>query len=191
MKLDISFYQRTDVVEIAQNLIGKVIVTNINGDISEGIITETEAYAGINDKASHAYGDRNTARTKTMYLGGGVAYVYLCYGIHHLFNVVTNIDGIPQAVLIRGIKPLAGIEHMLVRRKKKGIDKTFSSGPGTCSQAMGIRTTHDQSDLTGPNIYIEDRGILVPKQDIQIGPRIGIDYAEEDALLPYRFLWTH
>src|SRR5690606_19477666 len=104
MKLDRLYYQQSDVVAISRNLIGKVICTNINDEYTSGIITETEAYAGVGDKASHAYGDRRTNRTETMYMQGGYAYVYLCYGIHHLFNIVTNVEGVPNAVLLRGIQ---------------------------------------------------------------------------------------
>ena len=119
-----SFYAREDVVKIARELLGKVLVTNFNGILTSGMIVETEAYAGTTDKASHAYGGRRSARTEIMYMPGGTAYVYLCYGIHHLFNVVTNAINIPHAILIRGIEPIDGIETMLARRGKDKLGRT-------------------------------------------------------------------
>jgi DNA-3-methyladenine glycosylase len=104
------FYIRTDVVQVARDLLGKVLYTSFNHEITAGIIIETEAYAGVTDKASHAYNNRRTARTEIMYRTGGTAYVYLCYGIHSLFNIVTSVEDNPHAVLIRGIEPLHGIE---------------------------------------------------------------------------------
>ena len=118
-KLSADFYQRDDVLLISHELLGKVLCTNFHGKLTSGIIVETEAYAGITDKASHAYGGRRTKRTKTMYASGGTAYVYLCYGIHHLFNIVTNKENIPHAVLIRAIQPRVGIDIILQRRKKR------------------------------------------------------------------------
>lgn len=187
-KLTPDFYLREDVLQIARDLIGKELITNINGTITSGIITETEAYAGVIDRASHAYGGRRTNRTETMYAEGGISYVYLCYGIHHLFNVVTNVKEVPHAVLIRNIQPLKGLETILERRRKKKIDKTLSTGPGTMSEALGIKTLHNGFDLTGDTIWIEDAGITIANETVKITPRIGVDYAGEDAKLPYRFL---
>ena len=188
MKLPRKFYLRDDVVQVAKDLLGKVLCTRFNGKLTSGIITETEAYAGVIDRASHAYGGRRTKRTEIMFGQGGTAYVYLCYGIHHLFNVVTNAKDEPHAVLIRAIKPLDGIKTMKERRLKDKIDKTFSGGPGTVSQALGILTGHSGLDLLGNKIWIEDRGINVSEKDIKKGPRIGVDYAGEDAKLHYRFV---
>lgn len=188
IKLGTDFYEREDVAQLARELIGKVICTALDGHYTSGIITETEAYAGIIDKASHAYGGRRTARTKIMYAAGGVAYVYLCYGIHHLFNVVTGRSGVPHAVLLRGIEPLEGVDVMMIRRKARTIGKTFSKGPGSASQALGIQTRYTGTSLAGNRIWIEDRGIAVPDKSILVTPRIGVDYAGEDALLPYRFV---
>lgn len=188
-RLTQSFYQNTDVMQVAKDLLGKELYTNINGKITSGIITETEAYNGITDRASHAYGGRFTPRTKTMYSQGGIAYVYLCYGIHHLFNVVTNIEGIPHAVLIRNIKPKKGIDTILERRNKKRLDKTISTGPGTLSQALCITTQkHNGVSLLSNEIWIENSGVAIHENDIEVTPRIGVDYAGEDARLPYRFL---
>lgn len=187
MRIPRSFFEHEDVVELAKKLLGKRIVTKIDGVITSGIITETEAYAGVDDRASHAYGGRHTARTKTMYEQGGVSYVYLCYGIHHLFNFVTNVKGVPHAILLRAIEPEKGIEHMLKRRGKKKVDKTLCGGPGTVSQALGITTALNGTVLSGKTIWVEETGIIVKPEDVLAGPRIGVDYAGKDAKLPYRF----
>lgn len=185
MILPPSFYLNEDVVQVAKDLLGKVIVTKIDGITTSGIITETEAYAGVTDKASHAYGGRRTNRTEIMYARGGVAYVYLCYGIHHLFNVVTNVQDIPHAVLVRAIEPVKGIDTMLQRRKKTKLQPQLTSGPSAMSMALGIHTSHTGLSLAKGIITIHDEGINV--EDIIATTRIGVDYAKEDALLPYRF----
>ena len=188
MKLAEDFYSRDNVVEISRDLLGKVLCTNLDGVETSVVITETEAYAGITDKASHAYGDRRTKRTEPIYGPGGHAYVYLCYGLHHLFNVVTNVEGVPHAVLIRAGLPLSGVDEMLARRNKKGIDKTFLAGPGSTAQALGITTALTGISLQSDSVWIEDRMLAVHERSVKVGPRIGIDYAEEDAALPYRFV---
>lgn len=187
MVLPESFYRRDDVVAIAQQLLGKVLVSRIGGELTAGMITETEAYAGVTDRASHAYGGRHTARTGVMYAPGGVAYVYLCYGIHHLFNVVTNVAGIPHAVLIRAIEPVEGISHMLLRRGRAVLAPAVTAGPGALTVALGITTSHTSLSLQGPEITIEDRNINFDEQEIIKSTRVGVAYAAEDALLPYRF----
>jgi DNA-3-methyladenine glycosylase len=187
-KLAREFYIRNDVLEISRDLLGKYIFSSIEGNLTGGIITEVEAYAGVNDRASHAFSNRRTNRNEVMYASGGVAYIYLCYGIHHLFNIVTNIEGIPHAILLRAIKPTEGIEHMLDRRKKTNAVKTLCSGPGSVSQALGIRTDYNGTDLNGNLIWLEDRNFLTDGLEIKTGPRIGVDYAGADALLPYRFI---
>jgi DNA-3-methyladenine glycosylase len=151
------------------------------------MITETEAYAGVTDKASHAFGNRRTARTEVMFMEGGVAYVYLCYGIHHLFNVVTNVAEIPHAVLIRAGEPLEGIDHMLARRNKTTLTPALTSGPGALSAALGIRTIHSGASLTGNSISILDMGTNISPSQIVAATRVGVAYAGADALLPYRF----
>jgi DNA-3-methyladenine glycosylase len=198
MKLTKDFYLRDDVVQISKELLGKYLYTKIDGILTAGIITETEAYAGVIDKASHAYDNRRTNRTEVMFAEGGKSYVYLCYGIHHLFNIVTNNKDVPHAVLIRAIKPAVGIKDILMRRNsipdKKHMDwaqtnyKKISGGPGTVSQALGILTKHSGLDLTGNTIWLEDKGIKILKKDIISGPRVGVDYAGEDAKLLYRFI---
>jgi len=186
-----SFYLRDDVLQIAKDLLGKYLFTNLNNEgITAGIITETEAYAGITDKASHAYGDRRTSRTEVMYMEGGVAYVYLCYGIHSLFNIVTNKKNIPHAVLIRGIKPVEGIDTIMKRANKNEEKQLNGIGPGNVSKLLGIHFSQSGETLAGNKIWLEDRGIKVPAKKIIIGKRVGVDYAGEDALLPYRFRIT-
>jgi len=187
-KLDAGFYNRPDVVKIAKELIGKIIVTKFGNVVTSGRIVEIEAYAGEIDKASHAWGGRRTGRTEVMYNHGGTAYVYLCYGIHHLFNVVTNQQGIPHAILIRAIEPLSGIETMLQRTGKKKPDYTLTKGPGNVSKALGIFTRHTGLSLLGNEIFIAADDMKVQKKDILATARIGVDYAGKDAALLYRFI---
>lgn len=187
MVLPASYYQNTNVIEIARDLLGKTLATRIDNKLTAGIITETEAYAGVTDKASHSFGGRRTQRTETMYSEGGVSYVYLCYGIHHLFNIVTNKKDVPDAVLIRAIYPVKGIEEILKRRKAVKLTTALCTGPGKVSSALGINKLHNNLSLTGKKIWLEDSGITIKPKDIHAGPRIGVDYAGEDALLPYRF----
>ncbi len=179
-----TFYLRPNVVAIARELLGMVIATEFNGERTAGIIAETEAYAGVDDRASHAFGGKRTKRNEPMYAVGGTAYVYLCYGIHHLFNVVTNVEGVPHAVLLRGIVPLEGPDVMRARR---GVERLTTNGPGTMSTALGIRTELSGTDLIAGPVWIEDHGIRIADADVVIGPRIGVDYAGADAQLPYRF----
>lgn len=187
IKLPLSFYQRADVLLIAKELLGKLLVTKFDGIITMARIVELEAYAGVTDKASHAFGGRRTARNEIMYAKGGFAYIYLCYGIHHLFNVVTNADIIPHAILIRGAEPINGIAEMLKRTNKEKSDTTLTRGPGNLSKALGIYTKYSGMSLLSKNLFIADDGFTFNKKEIVSSPRIGVDYAGKDALLPYRF----
>ena len=182
------FYAGDDVVAIARTLLGKVLCTSIGGETTKVVISETEAYAGVGDRASHAFGGRRTKRTEPMYAAGGVAYVYLCYGIHHMFNVVTGPLDVPHAVLVRAGRPLEGIEAMLTRRGKACVDESLLAGPGSLGRALGICTGLSGTSLTGPRIWIEDHGIGVAEDAVIAGPRVGVDYAGDDASLPYRFV---
>jgi DNA-3-methyladenine glycosylase len=187
-KLKKTFYIRNDVVQIAKDLLGKLIFTDLNGEgKTGGIIMETEAYDGITDRASHAYNDCRTKRTEVMYMEGGVAYIYLCYGIHSLFNIVTNKKNIPHAVLIRAIKPVEGIDVMLQRVNKKKMQDKSGVGPGNVSKLLGIHFSQSGESLLGNKIWLEDTGSIVSPDDIIAGARVGVEYAKEDALLPYRF----
>ena len=180
-----------DVVKISRQLLGKVLVSGVQGIYTAAVIVETEAYAGVIDKASHAYGDRRTARTETMYQPGGLAYVYLCYGIHALLNVVVNIPGVPHAVLIRGAIPFMGkqtIENRLNRALKFPAD---CYGPGKITKQHGITTQLNGEDLVAGNqLWLAESGLKPVSSEITVGPRIGVDYAQEDASLPYRFVWS-
>lgn len=186
-KLSQHFYLNDDVVGLSQELLGKFLITRINGKRTTGMIVETEAYRGASDKASHAYNFRRTSRTETLFQPGGIGYVYLCYGLHHLFNIVTAHEGTPHAVLIRAVEPIDGIPLMLKRRKMQKLERRLTAGPGVLSQALGITTQLDRCSLTTGPIWVEDRGITVTKKDIIASPRVGIDYAEEHKLLPWRF----
>ena len=186
MKLAKSFYMRNNVVEIAKDLLGKYLFTEIDGFCCAGMIVETEAYNGAFDKACHAYNKR-TKRTETMYQEGGIAYVYLCYGVHALFNVVTNEQDVADAVLIRAVEPKIGLETMLERRKMQKKQYRLTAGPGILSKALGIKTSMDGISLLGNQIWLENQGVQIPREDILASPRIGIDYAAEDAMLPWRF----
>lgn len=182
-----SFYENPDVVEVSRNLLGKVICTTINSVFTAGYITETEAYCGRNDKACHANNGLRTERTEVMYGEPGHAYIYLCYGIHHLLNVVTNREGLADAVLIRAIRPLDGIEIMKERRGTSKLN-IVSDGPGKLTQALGVTRDLNKTVLSEPPLWIEDRGISIKIKEIHSSPRIGIDYAGEDANKPWRFL---
>ena len=186
-KLTFSYFQNQDVLFLAKDLLGKVLYTQIDGEISAGIIVETEAYFGVQDKASHAYGGRRTNRTETLYSQGGISYVYLCYGIHNLFNIVSSVEGEPHAVLIRAIEPLVGIDIIEARRNMPATKAAISSGPGSAAKALGIDRSFNEKDLTGEEIWVEDHGIRYPDDAIAALPRVGVAYAQEDALLPWRF----
>ncbi len=188
MKLDQTFYMRQDVEETAKSLLGKFLVTEFDGQYTAGMIVETEAYAGVTDRASHAYNHRKTKRTEMMYHEGGTAYVYLIYGIYSLFNIVTNRFGVPHAVLIRALQPIDGINIMLQRRKKSKPDRSISGGPGLLTIALGINTSHSGMSLLDGNIWVEDREINIDNDDIIAAPRVGVGYAGEDAKLHRRFM---
>ncbi|HTN16216.1 MAG TPA: DNA-3-methyladenine glycosylase [Chitinophagaceae bacterium] len=186
-KLTDGFYRQHDVVGVAKALLGKKLCTQTGDEFTAAIIVETEAYNGVVDRASHAYGGRRTVRTEVMYGQGGLAYVYLCYGIHYLFNVVTSIEDDPLAVLVRAVAPVEGIDIMLRRRKMDRPVPRLSAGPGLVTQALGINKAHNGLSLLGDQVWIEDTGISLPAEAIVSTTRVGVDYAAEDALLPYRF----
>lgn len=195
------FYTRSDVVQVAKDLLGKILVTTFDGVRVSGKITEVEAYRAPEDKASHAYGNRRTARTEIMFLEGGHAYIYLCYGIHHLFNVVTGPPDMAHAVLIRGIEPLEGIDEMSRRRglvlpdqhvqpkQYQKMHKLIGTGPGALSKSLGLTIAFTGQNMCSKNtpFWLEDVGIEIPSSEIAAGPRIGVDYAAECAAWPWRF----
>lgn len=182
--LPLDFYQKK-APELAQHLIGKKLCSHIDGHLCSGIIVETEAYVGATDKACHAYQMRRTPRTEVMYAPAGVAYLYLCYGIHHLFNVVAYVEGQPHAVLISALEPIDGIEMMMQRRKLSTLKKNLTNGPGSLAKALGLNLSHNGLSLLGPNIWIEENNIS--SMQITTSKRINIAYAEEDAELPLRY----
>ncbi|MEP7320830.1 MAG: DNA-3-methyladenine glycosylase [Saprospiraceae bacterium] len=188
-RLTSSFYQSTAVVDICRQLIGKVLVSHIDGLLTSGIIVEAEAYRAPEDRASHAYGNRRTRRTEVMFSKGGVAYIYICYGIHHLFNVVTGPKDLAHAILIRALEPIDGIDIMLERRKMKKMDFKITRGPGALSVALGFRSTMSGQSLFSDtsSFYIEDRKINYPDDVIAMGPRIGVESSGESAAWPWRY----
>ncbi len=183
------FYLRQDVLQIARDLLGKKLVSRIDGIRTAGIITEVEAYSTPDDKACHAYGNRRTPRTEVMFRSGGCAYIYLCYGIHHLFNVVTGPQNMAQAVLIRAIEPVEGLQTMLNRRGQKKISPQLTTGPGVLSAALGLHKNLSGESLLSKKgkIWIENSPLHIKKEDIACSPRIGVAYAEECAKWPWRF----
>ena len=185
-KLSKDFYIRQDVTLVARELLGKVLCTKIDGVLTSGVIVETEAYSQ-RERACHAFGGKRTARTEIFYNDGGLSYVYLCYGIHYLFNVITNNADVGDAVLIRALEPLDGIDTMLERRGMHKMEHRIAAGPGSVSRAMGIDKSHNGLDMTHREIWIEDRGISYKKAQIIASPRVGVDYAGEDAKLPWRY----
>ncbi|MFT4759230.1 MAG: DNA-3-methyladenine glycosylase [Paraglaciecola sp.] len=188
-KLPKSFYTRTDVLQISKDLLGKHLVTNFDGQRTVGKIVETEAYRAPDDKACHAHLNRFTKRTKVMFEEGGVAYVYLCYGIHHLFNIVTAKEGMAHAILVRGIEPVENIELMMERRGMDKLKPQLTAGPGVLSKAMGITKAFTGMSLVNEDaaIWIADSRETIPEKNIICSPRVGIDYAEECALWDWRF----
>lgn len=190
-KVPLSFFEKEDVLAVAKSLLGKTLFTFIDGKHTGGIITETEAYAGKADKASHAYGGRRTQRTETMYRPGGCSYVYFTYGMHHLFNIVTSVKDDPQAVLIRGIIPKEGVDVQIERRNQIKLGFQLANGPAKVCQALGITLVQNSVSLLGDTIWLQDNAEIIKPEDIITCARVGVDYAGEDALLPYRFIWDH
>jgi DNA-3-methyladenine glycosylase len=187
-KLDESFYDRTDVLKISKELLGKILITRFDGKLTAGRIVETEAYAGVGDRACHAFGGKRTARMEAVYGAPGTIYIYICYGMHHLFNVVTNKKDIPHVILIRALEPLEGIDIMLERTGKKQLDFSLARGPGNVSRALGMSKAHSGGNLMTGEIYIGDDGLKYKKDQILITKRIGVESAREDAERLYRFI---
>jgi DNA-3-methyladenine glycosylase len=184
--LPISFFEGNDVTEIAESLISCIIVSDIGGKRTAGIITETEAYCGFNDKASHAFQQKRTSRNEAMFLSGGYIYVYLCYGLHYMLNIVTNQEHFADAVLIRSIEPIEGIEVMLERRKKEKPQRNLSCGPGNVAQALGITLSLNKNRLQEKCIGIYRLGNFQTNY-LLVGKRIGVEYAGDDSLKLWRF----
>ncbi|WP_256012491.1 DNA-3-methyladenine glycosylase [Desertivirga xinjiangensis] len=187
MKLPLSFYRRPDVVLIAKELLGKYIFSNIDGAFSGGIIVETEAYRGPDDLGSHAYNNRRTARNEMMYAAGGVVYMYICYGIHDMLNIVTGEPEESHAILVRAIEPVEGMEFMRERRKVFDDDKRLCKGPGALGKALGLGKQQNGISLAGDEVWLEDRGFIVSAESVVAAPRIGLNIAEPYKSIPWRF----
>jgi len=188
-KIAREFYTREDTLQIAQDLLGKtLVVPTADGARVSGIIVETEAYLGIEDKAAHSYGNRRTKRTETMFAVGGTVYIFFVYGMYFQFNVVAREIGAPHAVLIRAVEPVEGIELMRERRGRMK-DNNLTSGPGKLCIALGIDKTFNNEDLLGRRVWLED-GEKITSNKIACGKRVGVDYAGEYAEKPWRF-WVN
>lgn len=186
MKVSLDFYLRKDTLRIARDLLGKLLVIpTTNGERVSGIIVETEAYLGEIDKGAHSYGGRRTARNEITYAEGGHIYVFFVYGMYYQLNFVTGPIGHPHVVLIRGIEPVEGIEIMRKRRGKMP-DKNLTSGPGKLCIAFGIDRSYNGEDLLGDRMWVEEYKNFADEEVVS-GKRVGIDYAEEFAGMPWRF----
>lgn len=185
--LPVSFFEGERVVEIARDLLGKIIETRIDGVLTSGRIVETEAYVAMVDRASHAFAGKRTARNEAMYGKAGTVYVYICYGIHQMFNIVTNKQGVADAVLIRAVEPLDGIPAMLKRTGKMKADYTLTKGPGNVGKALGIHKMHSGISLRNGEIRVCEDGFIVDDTLVGRSARIGVAYAGDDAFMPYRF----
>lgn len=187
MRLPLTFYQQEDVVSVASQLLGKYVYSQIDGKITGGIIVETEAYRGPDDRGSHAYDDKKTARNQMMYQAGGLAYMYICYGIHDMLNIVTGAEGMSHAVLIRALQPQTGLGEMRIRRNIFDEDKRLCQGPGALTKALGLIKLHNGYDLQGDVIWLEDKGLTYNENDIIASPRVGMNFDGPYKTIPWRF----
>ena len=185
-KLGREFYRRDDTVGVAKDLLGKLLVVpSPRGQRVSGMIVETEAYLGVEDKAAHSFGGRRTARNEITYAEGGHVYVFFVYGMYYQLNLVTGAAEHPHVVLVRAIEPVEGTEIMR-RRRGKMPDRNLTSGPGKLTIALAIDRGYNGEDLSGERIWVEEYRNLKPIE-IAAGPRIGIDYAGEFVGVPWRF----
>jgi DNA-3-methyladenine glycosylase len=187
MKLPKEFYIREDTLTIAKELLGKYIFTNINDIVTGGIIVETEAYLGPLDEGSHAFNNKRSERNDAMYSEGGITYMYICYGIHNMLNVVTGPKDSSHAILIRALEPTVGIETMMSRRNNSSVKK-LCNGPGVLSQALGLNKSHNKINLISSQIWVEDRNIYLKEEEIKATPRIGLGCKEPYLNMPWRFI---
>lgn len=182
-----SFYLREDTLTIAKELLGKFVFTQVDGIIAGGMIVETEAYLGVTDASCHSFNNRKSAKNATMYEQGGVAYMYICYGIHDMLNLVTGPAGESHVVLIRAIEPTIGIEHMMERRGNVPL-KRLTNGPGSLAKALGLNKSFDRESLTSKRLWLEDKGVIIEPSNIKETPRIGINCPEPFLSAPWRYL---
>ncbi|NLY43047.1 MAG: DNA-3-methyladenine glycosylase [Clostridiaceae bacterium] len=185
MKLSRDFYER-DTLVVAKELLGKYLVHVTPEATLMGKIVETEAYCGFEDAAAHSYKGLRSNRTEVMFGPGGYAYVYLIYGMYYCFNIVTSTLGNPEAVLIRALEPVSGIDVMKKNRKTEVL-YNLCSGPGKLCAAMGITKLNNGEDLCGDKLFLLDNS-LVPEENIMATPRINVDYAGEAKDYPWRFI---
>ena len=185
-RLPDKFFLRINSVRVSQDLLGKLLVVpDVNGQRISGMIVETEAYMGIEDKAAHSYGGRRTGRNEITYAEGGHVYIFFVYGMYYQLNLVTGPAELAHVVLIRAIEPVEGIEVMRNRRGPMA-DKNLTSGPGKLTIALGIDRSYNGEHLSGDRIWVEEYK-KIKKSEISAGPRVGIDYAEEFIDMPWRF----
>lgn len=186
-KLPLEFYQQPDVVSVARELLGKHVYSFIDGKLTGGIIVETEAYRGPDDRGSHAYNNKRTLRNEMMYSAGGVAYMYICYGIHDMLNIVTGIEGMSHAALIRAIEPTEGLETMRIRRGIFEQDRRLCQGPGALAKALGLTKFHNGTDLQGDNLWLTDEGVYYEEDQIVASARVGMNFDGPFKTIPWRF----
>lgn len=190
MILPVDFYLNEDVVQTAQNLLGKYLFTSINNETTGGIIVETEAYMGPEDRGSHAHNNRRTPRNEMMYAAGGVIYMYICYGIHDMLNIVTGLTHMPHAILIRAVEPTVGLEIMRDRRMVYGNDRQLCKGPGALAKALGLSKVHNGISLQGDIIWIEDKELTFNHDQITASARVGMNFEGPYKTIPWRFFIT-
>lgn len=186
-RLPVEFYRQGDVVSIARHLLGKHVYTFIDRKLTGGIIVETEAYRGPDDRGSHAYENKKTPRNEIMYKAGGLAYMYICYGIHDMLNIVTGAEGLSHAALIRAIEPLEGLDMMRLRRGLFGKDFRLCQGPGSLAKAMGLNKQHNGTDLQGNLLWLTDEGVTYTDEQVVAAPRVGMNFEGPYKTIPWRF----
>jgi DNA-3-methyladenine glycosylase len=187
MKLPVSFFKSDDVVQLSAKLLGKFLYTHIDGKLTGGIIVETEAYRGPEDRGSHAFNNRRTPRNEIMYAEGGVVYMYICYGIHDMLNIVTGQEGDSHAILIRALEPVVGLDIMRLRRGFDTDDRRLCKGPGALARAMGLNKLHNGLSVSGDEIWIEENTDFKSAEKIVSAPRIGLNIDEPYKSIPWRF----
>ncbi len=186
-KLSARYYQQDDVLAIARDLLGKHVYSSIAGELTGGLIVETEAYRGPDDRGSHAYNNKRTPRNEIMYHAGGLAYMYICYGIHDMLNIVTGSEGMSHAILIRAIEPQTGLDVMRKRRNIFDQDRRLCQGPGALAKAMGLTKLHNGHDLQGDVIWLEDRKVAYKDSEVIASARIGMNFDGPYKSIPWRF----
>jgi len=188
LALPAAFYQRADVLTVARELLGKHVFTRLDGELTGGRIVETEAYRHEGDPSITLHLQRKKQQAEALYQPGGHAYLYTVYRVHTLFNITVNDAAHPDAVLIRAIEPLAGIDVMQRRRGLAKVARNLTAGPGVLSQALGLTPALNGELVTGPLIWFEDTGEVITDENVLASSRVGLEYAGEEAVaLPWRF----